>query len=111
MVAKFGFVENTRRLFQFLNVSWFVFYFDFLNIESISSLSLLLLKLSMFENFSGKKMLPKNIDSYTVAQCDFFAVESLVQTSERPAMRTIEPMNAVIFQRKLSRDIKWRENF
>ena len=56
-------------------------------------------------------MLPKNIDSYTVAQCDFFAVESLVQTSERPAMRTIEPMNAVIFQRKLSRDIKWRETF
>ena len=50
-------------------------------------------------------MLPKNIDSYTVAQCNFFAVESLVQTSERPAMRTIEPMNAVIFQRNLSRDI------
>ena len=65
----------------------------------------------MFENFSGKKILPKNIDSYTVAQCDFFAVESLVQMSERPAMRTIEPMNAVIFQRKLSRDIKWRETF
>ena len=65
----------------------------------------------MFENFSGKKKLPKNIDPYTVAQCDFFAVESLVQTSERPSMRTIEPMNAVIFQRKLSRDIKWRETF
>ena len=56
-------------------------------------------------------MLPKNVHWTILAQCDFFAVESLVQTSDRPAMKTIEPLRKSIFQRKLANNTNWKETF
>ena len=52
-------------------------------------------------------MLPKDTDWYTLAQCDFFAVENFVQTADRIAMRTIEPIREAIFRRKTENDQKW----
>ena len=56
-------------------------------------------------------MIPRNVDWSVLAQCDYFAVENLVQTAERPAMRTINPISESIFQIKLSREGKWRETY
>ena len=42
-------------------------------------------------------MLPKNVNWSILAQCDFFAVEKMVQTADRPAMKTIEPLRESIF--------------
>ena len=56
-------------------------------------------------------MLPKKVDWFTLAQCDYFAVESLVQTLERPAMTTVTPLRESIFRRKLTCDAKWKETF
>ena len=56
-------------------------------------------------------MLPKNVHWSILAQCDFFTVESLVQTSDRPAMKTIEPLRESIFQRKLANNTNWKETF
>ncbi|XP_075264000.1 uncharacterized protein LOC142355849 [Convolutriloba macropyga] len=52
-------------------------------------------------------MLPRDTDWYTLAQCDFFAVEKFVQTADRIAMRTIEPIREAIFRRKTENDQKW----
>ena len=52
-------------------------------------------------------MLPKDTDWYTLAQCDFFAVEKFVQTADRIAMRTIEPIREAIFRRKNENNQKW----
>ena len=56
-------------------------------------------------------MLPKKVDWFTLAQCDYFAVECLVQTLERPAMTTVTPLRESIFRRKLTYDAKWKETF
>ena len=52
-------------------------------------------------------MVPKNTDWSILAQCDFFAVERFVQSVDRPAMRTIEPINEGVFERKLRTDSHW----
>ena len=64
-------------------------------------------------NIFRYKMLPKNVDWSILAQCDYFAVENLIQTSDRPARQTvrIQPMRKSLFQRKLSLDIKWKNTF
>ena len=54
-------------------------------------------------------MLPKKADWFALAQCDYFAVESLVQKLERPAMTTVTPLGESIFKRKLNSDTKWKE--
>ena len=56
-------------------------------------------------------MLPKNVHWSVLTQCDFFAVESLVQTTDRPAMKTIEPLRESIFQQKLANNTLWKETF
>ena len=48
-------------------------------------------------------MLPKDVDWYIAAQCDFFAVEKMVQTPDRVAMRTVEPLREAVFQKKTER--------
>ena len=44
-------------------------------------------------------------------QCDYFAVDLLVQTTDRPAMRTVEPMREPIFQRELTREPVGKKSF
>ena len=57
------------------------------------------------------KMLNKDIDWSILAQCDFFSVEKYVQTTERPAMRTVKPMLETIFRKKLETNEKWRNAY
>ena len=54
-------------------------------------------------------MLPKKADWFALAQCEYFAVESLVQKLERPAMATVTPLGESISKRKLNSNTKWRE--
>ena len=56
-------------------------------------------------------MLPKDVDWSILAQCDYYAVEKFVQTPDRPAMRTVQPMIESIFRKKLERDPKWQETY
>ena len=53
----------------------------------------------------------KDVDWSVLAQSDFFAVENLVQTPDRPAMRTVEPMKEGIFRRNLRREQKWKNAY
>ena len=46
-----------------------------------------------------------------LAQCDLFAVQHLIESRERPAMRTVVQMRESLFQRKLNKDQIWREVF
>ena len=56
-------------------------------------------------------MIPKDVGWSVLAQCDFFAVEELVQTPERLAMQTVKPMRKSVFETNLRKDIKWRETY
>ena len=56
-------------------------------------------------------MIPKRVDWSVLAQCNFFAVEKFVQTTDRPAMRTVAPLSEANLLRKLKRDKKWKETF
>ena len=56
-------------------------------------------------------MLPKGVDWYTLAQCDYFVVDNFVRSEDRPAMRTIAPMNEGVFKRKLTKETKWKETY
>ena len=56
-------------------------------------------------------MIPKKFSWSILAQCDLFAVQSLVESAERPAMKTLAPMKESIFQRKLSKEKVWRETY
>ena len=56
-------------------------------------------------------MLPKNVHWSVLAQCDFFAVERVVQTRDRPAMRTVTSLSDSIFERKIPRDEEWKQTF
>ena len=56
-------------------------------------------------------MIPREVSWSILAQSDYFAVELLVQTTDRPAMRTVEPMREPIFQRKLTREPVWKKSF
>ena len=53
----------------------------------------------------------KNISWSILAQCDFYAVEQMVETPDRPAMKTIEPLREPIFRRKILKDSKWKEAY
>ena len=75
----------------------FLFLFVFLFVQTL--------------RFSSGFMLPNEVDWSVLAQCDFFAVEQLVQTDDRIAMRTVEPMRRTKFERKLSKDNKWKDTF
>ena len=57
------------------------------------------------------QMLRKDVDWSIMAQCDAFAVERMVQTPDRVAMRCVEPMNETIFERKISKDEKWKDAY
>ena len=41
----------------------------------------------------------------------FFAVEELVQTPDRLAMRTVEPLRESIFRKRISQDQKWKATY
>ena len=56
-------------------------------------------------------MIPREVSWSVLAQCVFFAVELLVQTTDRPAMRTVQPMRKPVFQRKLTREPVWKKSF
>ena len=56
-------------------------------------------------------MLPKKLEWSVLAQCDYFAVEKFVQTTDRPAMTPIQPLRESIFLRKIKSDLKWKETF
>ena len=56
-------------------------------------------------------MIPKKIEWSILAQCDFFAVQRLVKTPNRPAMKALEPMQESIFEKKLKKDLKWKQTY
>ena len=56
-------------------------------------------------------MLSKKIEWSVLAQCDLYVVERLVETSDRPAMKTVEPMREPIFERKVAKEEMWKEAF
>ena len=56
-------------------------------------------------------MVPKKVEWSVFAQCDLFAVQRLVETPDRPAMKTIEPMLETIFERKLKKEAKWKNTY
>ena len=56
-------------------------------------------------------MIPKKCSWSILAQCDLFAVQSLVESAERLAMKTLAPMKESIFQRTLSKEKIWRETY
>ena len=56
-------------------------------------------------------MLSKKVNWSVLAQCDFFAVERFVQSSGREAMRTVKPLRASKFDRKLAKEPIWNETY
>ena len=56
-------------------------------------------------------MLPKDIGWSMLAQCDYFAVEELVQTPDRLAMRTVEPLRESTFRKRISQEQKWKATY
>ena len=56
-------------------------------------------------------MLRKDVDWSIMAQCDSFAVERMVQTPDRVAMRAVEPISEAIFERKINKDEKWKNAY
>ena len=61
--------------------------------------------------FFKTNILPKKIDWSILAQCDGFAVERLVETQDRSAMRAVQSMRETIFERKIANDVDWRKTF
>ena len=61
--------------------------------------------------FMLSQMIPKICNLSILAQCDLFAVPNFVESAERTAMKTIEPMKESIFQRKLNKEKIWRETY
>ena len=53
----------------------------------------------------------KKTDWSIIAQCDYFAVKRFVQTAGREAMCTVVPMRETLFERKITRDVAWREAY
>ena len=56
-------------------------------------------------------MKARKLDWSILAQCDGFAVQRLIETAERPAMKAVTPMRESSFERKLKNEIKWRDMF
>ena len=53
----------------------------------------------------------RRVDWSVLAQCDLFAVQRLVETGERSAMNTVQPMRETIFNRKLLKEKLWSDTF
>ena len=53
----------------------------------------------------------KKTDWSIIAQCDYFAVKRFVQTAGREAMCTVVSMRETLFERKITRDVAWREAY
>ena len=64
-----------------------------------------------FTTINFFRMLSKKVNWSVLAQCDFFAVERFVQSSGREAMRTVNPLRASIFDRKLFKKPIWNETY
>ena len=56
-------------------------------------------------------MITKNVDWSVLAQCDLYAVQTFVETADRPAMKTIVSMMESLFQRKLVRESQWKDTY
>ena len=56
-------------------------------------------------------MLSRKVDWSVLAQCDSFAVEKFVETSNRKAMRCVETMREASFNRKLENNRKLEASF
>ena len=56
-------------------------------------------------------MISKKVSWSVLAQCDYFAVRSLVETEERPAMKTVAPLRETVFRNKILKDHIWRETY
>ena len=56
-------------------------------------------------------MIPKKIEWSIFAQCDYFAVQRIVETPNRPAMKALEPMQESIFEKKLKKGLKWKQTY
>ena len=53
----------------------------------------------------------KKLDWAILAQCDYYAVQKYVETSNRPAMKVLEPLRKVQFERNLINGNKWQEAY
>ena len=56
-------------------------------------------------------MLSRKVDWSVLAQCDSFAVQRYVESTDRRAMRCVEPMRDAQFARKLEKDPLWRDAY
>ena len=56
-------------------------------------------------------MVFKDVDWFVLAQCDYYAVQNLVQTPDRIAMQTVVPIRESIFQRKLTKEKSWNNAY
>ena len=53
----------------------------------------------------------KKVEWSILAQCDLFAVKRLVETENRPAMKTVQPLRETIFNRKILKEKKWNDTY
>ena len=53
----------------------------------------------------------RKVEWSVLAQCDLFAVQRLVETGERSAMHTVQPMRETIFNRKILKEKLWSDTF
>ena len=56
-------------------------------------------------------MSSKKIEWSVLAQCDFFAVQKYVQTSDREAMKVVEPIQKLNFESKLQKNSLWKDAY
>ena len=56
-------------------------------------------------------MLSRKTDWSVLAQCDFYAVQNLVQTNDRIAMKILNPLKEPIFNRKIDSCSVWKEAY
>ena len=53
----------------------------------------------------------KKVEWSIIAQCDLFAVERLIDSHDRPTMKTVIKMNEKTFKNKINRDDVWKRVF
>ena len=56
-------------------------------------------------------MIPRKTEWSILAQCDLYVVQEIVQTSDRIAMKTVQPLKEPIFYRKIENSILWKEAY
>ena len=56
-------------------------------------------------------MLSRKTDWSVLAQCDFYAVQNLVQTNDRIAMKFLNPLKEPTFYRKIDSCSVWKEAY